>query len=280
MMWYHGMCQDMSDKDVANLHKLKDKPGVKWFCSSCTLEIEMTMKGNGDVGMTSAANNGVMNGKLGKIEDMVMKLADALSSNQAKIEDRMQKLEVSYAQAVSSNLDGVKTAQQLNSDAKAQFSQILEHQQAEYRKKNAIIYGVEPEAGRTTMEKIQELMEDVSFPTAAKPLTAKRLQTSQSSVGIKPGPIKLEFSDEGSKWTFLKRANATLRPKNIYCKLDESKALRDQQYRLRQQIKEMKEQDESGTQYRIRNMKIQAKSTGDWEHLPTGRTTISQPSAH
>ncbi|KAF6017487.1 hypothetical protein EB796_024203 [Bugula neritina] len=179
MMWYHGMCQDMSDKDVANLHKLKDKPGVKWFCSSCTLEIEMTMKGNGDVGMTSAANNGVMNGKLGKIEDMVMKLADALSSNQAKIEDRMQKLEVSYAQAVSSNLDGVKTAQQLNSDAKAQFSQILEHQQAEYRKKNAIIYGVEPEAGRTTMEKIQELMEDVSFPTAAKPLTAKRLQTSQ-----------------------------------------------------------------------------------------------------
>ncbi|KAF6040485.1 hypothetical protein EB796_001198 [Bugula neritina] len=56
-------------------------------------------------------------------------------------------------------------------------------------------------------------MEDVSFPTAAKPLTAKRLQTSQSSVGIKPGPIKLEFTDKGSKWTFLKRANATLRPK-------------------------------------------------------------------
>jgi len=74
------------------------------------------------------------------------------------------------------------------------------------------------------MENIQELMEDVSFPTAAKPLTVKRLQTSQSSVGIKPGPIEIEFTDDGSKWTFLKRANAT-EPKNIYCKLNESKAL-------------------------------------------------------
>ncbi|KAF6040484.1 hypothetical protein EB796_001197 [Bugula neritina] len=113
----------------------------------------MTIKGNRDAGMTSAANNGVMNGKLGKIEDMVMKLADALSSNQAKIEDWMQNLEVSYAQAVASNLHGVKTAQQVNCDAKAQFSQILEYQQAEYRKKNAIIYSVQPEAGKSTIEK-------------------------------------------------------------------------------------------------------------------------------
>jgi len=74
------------------------------------------------------------------------------------------------------------------------------------------------------MEKIQELMEDVSFPTAAKPLTVKRLQTSQSGVVIKPGLIELESTDDGSKWTFLKRANAT-EPTNIYCKLDESKAL-------------------------------------------------------
>jgi len=42
----------------------------------------------------------------------------------------------------------------------------------------------------------------------------------------------------------------------------------------------MKEQDESGTQYRIKKIKIQAKSAGDWEHLPTGRTNTLQPSAH
>lgn len=65
---------------------------------------------------------------------MVTKLTAPMSTNQSKIEERMQKLETSYAQAAASNMESVKTAVQLNSDAKAQFDQIFEQQHAEQRK--------------------------------------------------------------------------------------------------------------------------------------------------
>ena len=45
---------------------------------------------------------------------------------------------------------------------------------------------------------------------------------------------------------------------------------RDQQYQLRQEIREMKESDgeDSPKQYRIRNMRSQSNALGDWEFLP------------
>ena len=46
--WCHAICQDMADKDVANLCKLKDIPGVKWYCSTCDEEIDIALKVNGD----------------------------------------------------------------------------------------------------------------------------------------------------------------------------------------------------------------------------------------
>lgn len=271
--WFHAICQDMTDKDVASLRKLKDKPGVKWYCSPCNEEIDKAIKGNGSAKMVEVANNSIMKEKLSGIEHMVKKLTTAMDENQGKLEERLKNLEDSHGKAVESNIDSVKKAAQLNNDARVQFDQILDQQQAEYRKKNAIIYGVNPEMGKTAMEKVLQLMEDEAFAATPKPLTAKRLQTNSPSSGSKPGPVKLEFADEESKWAFVKRANAKLRTHEIYCKLDESKSVRDQQYKLRQQIKQMKEQDQT-TQYRIRNMQIQTKASGDWEYLqPNKKST-------
>ena len=143
------MCQDMSEKDVTSLRKLKDKRGVKWFCDSCNIEIERALMGGGDDKLATVSSNSTMKGKLDSIEDMVMRLTTAVSTSQSKLEERMQKLETSHAQAVASNKEGVKTAAQLHSDAKAQFDQILEQQQSEHRKKNCIVSGIEPEAGKT-----------------------------------------------------------------------------------------------------------------------------------
>lgn len=277
--WCHAMCQDMGEKDVTNLRKLKDKPGVKWFCNSCNIEIDTALKGGGDDKLASVSSNSTMKGKLDSIEEMVMKLTTAMSTSQSKLEERMQKLETSHEKAVASNSEGVKTAAQLNSDAKAQFEQILEQQQADHRKNNCIVYNIEPEAGKTTMERLLLLLDD-SFSNLPKPLTAKRLKTNSNNPGTKPGPVKLEFADEDSKWAFVKHGHIKLKPKGIRIKLDESQAVRDQQYNLREQIRQMKARDgeESTTQYRIRNMKIQSKASGDWEFLQVERSARQKTS--
>lgn len=102
------------------------------------------------------------------------------------------------------------------------------------------------------------------FSHTKAPIKAVRLQ---STATIKP--IKLEFTDENTKWEFMKRVHATQRENNIWCKLDESKEVRERQYELRQQIKQRKAEDPNGsTQYRIRNMNIQSKDeSGEWKNL-------------
>ena len=274
--WCHAMCQDMSEKDVTSLRKLKDKRGVKWFCDSCNIEIETALMGGGDDKLATVSSNSTMKGKLDSIEDMVMRLTTAVSTSQSKLEERMQKLETSHAQAVASNKEGVKTAAQLHSDAKAQFDQILEQQQSEHRKKNCIVSGIEPEAGKTTMERLLLLL-DESFSTIPKPLSAKRLRTNPNNSGNKPGLVKLEFADEDSKWAFMKHGHIKLKPKGINI----SQAERDQQYQLRQKIREMKESngEDSPKQYRIRNMRIQSNASGDWEFLPVNRP-VRQKTSH
>lgn len=89
-----------------------------------------------------------------------------------------------------------------------------------------------------------------------------RLQTktpSSSRPTDKPRPIKVEFPDETSRWEFIRRANATLRQSNTRAKPDESKEKRDQQYALRQKIKELKSVGDTDAEYRIRSLQIQKK---------------------
>ena len=75
------------------------------------------------------------------------------------------------------------------------------------------------------MDKVLQLTDNADLASTPRPRKAKRLETKLEHKD-KPGPILLEFADEESKWAFLKTANAKLRTKNIYCKLDESKAVR------------------------------------------------------
>lgn len=119
---------------------------------------------------------------------------------------------------------------------------------------------------KTAIQQVKELLQKECFLHTKEPVKAIRLQTTSSSESSRP--IKLEFTDEPTKWEFLKRVNATQRDQNIFCKLDESKEVRDQQYALRQQIRDMKANSEDETQYRIRSLKIQSKSaSGEWMFL-------------
>ena len=69
----------------------------------------------------------------------------------------------------------------------------------------------------------------------------------------------MRFEDEQSKWEFFKRFNnQILREQGIYCRLDESKEIRNQQFQLRKEVNRLREENTS-IAYRVRDMQIQEK---------------------
>ena len=57
-----------------------------------------------------------------------------------------------------------------------------------------------------------------------------RLERKIEGVPVQKRLIKVKFEDEQPKWKFLKRFNYILRDKGIYCKLEESQAVRNHQF--------------------------------------------------
>jgi len=83
----------------------------------------------------------------------------------------------------------------------------------------------------------------------------------------KTRPIKVIFTDETSKWEFLKRVNEAFKKSEILCLLDRPKEVRDAEFKLRQSVKTMTAKH-SDVHFRSRNMKIQAKNNqGEWINL-------------
>ena len=86
-----------------------------------------------------------------------------------------------------------------------------------------------------------------------KPLATERLQTSSNSSGNKPGPFKLEFADEYSMWSFMKRGHV---------KLEQKKGIRLRWTTVRQYETSSTNMNKamcenSTARYRIRNLRIQ-----------------------
>ncbi|KAF6025285.1 hypothetical protein EB796_016405 [Bugula neritina] len=240
--WFHGTCQSLTNSDVATLDKMDEK-NVKWFCNTCLPVIEASLQGRGRVnnnGEDSLALHSTHSRKPNKIEDIMQHINAKIGATNTALKERMTKLEKSYADAAKSNTENLKKGMEISDSARNLLKKSIEQRETENRKNNAIIYGIDEQEGKSALKMIKDLMMSDTFHATPKPLRAIRLQTSGPVDKNKPRPIKIEFLDEYSKWEFLKRTNATLRGRKIYCKLDECKEIRDQQYALRQEIKQMK----------------------------------------
>lgn len=270
--WFHSACQDLQNSDVNALGKL-DKKNVKWFCSSCIPQVNKSLQGTDESGeqLSTLAISTNVNTKLKQIEAMVSKLMSSSETCNDGLAERMEKLERAHEEAAKRNADDVRKSLEINSSAKDMLQKNFEQQQAESRKRNAIVYGIAEDESKTALDLITEIMKKEFFMATKGPLRAARLHSQGPRHGNRPRPIKLEFADEHNKWEFLKRAK-NLRTEDVFCKTDEPKEVRDRQYALRQQIKQMK-QKHPNTEYRIRNCKIQSKepNEGEWKVLNSVR---------
>lgn len=263
-LWYHNQCQNLTKPEVNLVSKAEDR-GVKWFCNTCRPSLMITTT---DQATTTDE-------KLDKITLSIKVLNEKIDqqSNQVQTYDQ------SYSDALKVNAENLKKSVDANAQnivkSQAMLQQSLDVTDAEARKVNAIIYGLPADNTKSVMAQLSDFMSKECFTQSVKPVTAFRLGNKEQQ-GNRSRPIKVKFTDEKSKWDFVKRVNSNMRKENIFCKLDTPKEHRDREYALRQQVKELKSSD-TQTTYRIRDMSIQQKNntSGEWVQVKpaTKKTT-------
>ena len=194
--------------------------------------------------------------KLEGIDRTVKQLSESISKHKSDVDEQMDVFRQSYASVLKQNTENIQKTLEVNSSAKQILTKTIEQNENDLRKKNAILYGLDEDPKKSTSDQIHDILRDVCFQHIKTPINMLRLG---NKVEGKKRPVKLEFVDETSKWEFLKRANATMRSSNIFCKLDVSRETRDREYVLRQEVRKLKETHHDAV-YRIRNCKIQQRN--------------------
>jgi len=84
------------------------------------------------------------------------------------------------------------------------------------------------------------MFQEIDVPAGGFQLHCKKRLEAEGEQKITPvtRSITLIFENETEKWEFVKRVNTGLKQKNIFCKLDMCQEVRNQEWALREQIRE------------------------------------------
>ena len=255
--WFHNNCQKLSKQDAIVIAKCEGK-GVKWFCQSCYPAIKLIKPDD------SKTTDQKLDLIALSIKDLNDKIANPVNIQSEKAEKpyyealmkNFEKNIDDINKSVKDNKENIKASQNI-------LQQTLDQNDAEARKVNAILYGIPETNNKKTVDELKEFMRHDIFIRSPEPISAFRLGARRDRQ--QPRPIKIKFNDEESKWEFIKRVGGKFRDENIHCKLDTPKALRDKEFILRQELKKLRNDNET-TNYRIRDMQIQVQQaeTGNW----------------
>lgn len=268
-IWYHGMCQGLQPVDVNAVIKLETL-GVRWYCDQCRPNIAPATNS------ISGVENSSMISKLNNLEQTMQKFTQTYADAARANTERIQKLEQSCETTLKETSQNIKKAVQVNQSAEKMMAKNNAQNEIEARKNNAILYGIEEKENTTAIQQIQELMRLKLYLHCSIPLQAIRIGRRTED---KTRPILLKFSDESTKWEFLKRTNAKdTRTPGVFCKLDTSKEVRDKEFQLRAQIRQLKgDEENANTQYRIRTKESMIRIE---QRLPEGEWCLLNPAAN
>lgn len=197
------------------------------------------------------------------VKKFTQSYAEAVKANTESI----RRLEDCCESTLKETSQNIKQAVNINQSAQHLMAKNNAMNEIEARKNNAILYGIEEKAETTAIQQIEEMLKTELYLHCAKPIQAMRLGKKIES---RARPIKIRFEDEASKWAFLKRANTkNNKAPGVFCKVDASKEVRDEEYQLREKVRELK-QGGGHSALRIRNLTIE-------ERLPSGEWTVMKP---
>ena len=170
-----------------------------------------------------------------------------------------------HRNSLVSKTDAIMESVQENNERVRQqqllLQQTIKNADNESRKVNAILYGLSEQDEKSVAEQVKEFMTNQCFIHTSEPISAFRLGNKQTG---KNRPVKIKFKDEANKWEFLKRVNANFKNLSIFCLLDKSKEVRDEEYQLRQTARKLSS-EKPDLHFRARDMKIQVQThEGEW----------------
>ena len=269
--WYHGICQGLKPEQVVTITDLNDKR-VQWYCDNCFPRIAKQY---------SLLIESTTIDKLSSLEQVARSIENKIDELKEKNVEVKNQLKTSWAEIATQNQNKgelakeVRRAVAITSGTQAMISKEMEKKDNEGRALNAILYGL-PEQNCPVLDQVEELMKKDFYKNHSKPTEAIRLGRKQED---KTRPIKVSFKNETDKWEFLKRTNSSLRPDNIFCKLDLCKQSREKEYVLREQIRALKrDEGNANIEYRVRNQHIQHRKKGSgegWELTPARQTNTT-----
>lgn len=135
-----------------------------------------------------------------------------------------------------------------------------EQENKEMRDKNLIVFGVtESNTKEETVHKIQDLLKKCHLSTNIEQHYVHRLgrvdsKKANNQNGAKPRPIKICTNSNETKWDILKRIN-DLKEQGIFAKPDLTKKEQEADFRLRQELKQKREDNPSHT-FKIQKSKV------------------------
>ena len=205
--WFHGACVSVPDSLIG----LLSVPGVHWFCSKCD---------------QNSCKFVTLEKKVDEIKDLVSKNIDL----------KVAQLEKTYAEAVKK----IETNSEVIVNAAQKTIQKDERESKENRERNLIIFGLPESSKEETLADAQSLLEQCSV---GKKVDADNLFRLGSLDKVKEGrsrPLKLCTSSRVEKWDILKRINS-LRKSGVFARPDLSLTEREEDFRLRQELKKSRE---------------------------------------
>jgi len=238
--WFHLKCVELQKDEAEFISRLEAK-GVRWDCKNC----------RGVSICPSRSKPTQQSAQLNRIEKNIDQIKSMVSNELGPKFEAMQK---TYAMAVK---DLERNSTVLASAAQKSIKQ-TEQDQKEIRERNMIIFGVEEGSTKQdTIEKVQKLMQDCHLTTKVGKENLFRLgkmeNVKTNDHGEKvPRPLKMCTESKEQKWDILKRING-LKLKGIFAKPDLNKEEREADFRLRAELKKIRENNPLDTYKIFRN---------------------------
>lgn len=235
LKWFHLGCTGLTAGDLPTLQKI----GVHWYCDSCDNPLVK------------------IDGRVNKIEQELTSIRE--SFNKA-VEQQQTFIDKSYASVVSKiqeRSDEIQgsISKQCETIISKQVEIDKEKDEKFFRSKNLVVFGIkETDDTVETVELIKKIADEVSLPLQLSIKNVHRIGRKGDTGQTKIRPIRVLLDSEQKKWEALKRFNALRKP-GVFARLDLSKEEREEDFRLRQELRQAKKEDPIG-EYKIRRQKI------------------------
>lgn len=260
LRWFHSSCIGINDDKLFDL--FSSLPGAHWSCSVCDKAIPKIAKLDQKVsGIPEELKK--LDASIHSIHEMLTNIVtpklsslEASCTRSEEMGPRLQVMEKTYASAVK-NIEVHSTV--LASAVKRSMQQ-TEQEQKIAREKNVVIFGVsENNTKQQTLDKVQQLVQDCHLNIDIQLQDVHRLgkfeniKTRENGEKI-PRPIKLCLDSRERKWDILKRMNS-LGANGIFVKPDLTPEEREADFRLRTELKKVRNENPTNT-YKIKRNKI------------------------